>query len=193
MQRGMTGRFEVTAVGGERVQAFVPAALPPRPPIEMDHGRQRLLENALLACGRLDAITALLPEPDLFLYAYVRREAVLSSQIEGTQSSLSDLTALRTRGGAGRALRRRGGGLQLRGGPGAWTCSSGRGLSAVQSADPGDSRATPFSRAGRGQAAGRVSHQPELDRRDSSRQCSVCSSTPAGGGAVHGRARAVHA
>jgi Fic family protein len=90
MQRGMTGRLEVTAAGGERVQAFVPAALPPRPPIEMD-GRQRLLETALLACGRLDASTALLPDPDLFLYSYVRREAVLSSQIEGTQSSLSDL------------------------------------------------------------------------------------------------------
>jgi Fic family protein len=87
----MTGRFEITAVGGERVQAFVPAPLPPQPAIEMDHRRQRLLENALLACGRLDAITALLPDPDLFLYAYVRREAVLSSQIEGTQSSLSDL------------------------------------------------------------------------------------------------------
>jgi Fic family protein len=53
--------------------------------------RQRLLEGALLACGRLDAISGLLPDPDLFLYAYVRREAVLSSQIEGTQSSLSDL------------------------------------------------------------------------------------------------------
>jgi len=53
--------------------------------------RQHLLERALLACGRLDGVTALLPEPDLFLYAYVRREAVLSSQIEGTQSSLSDL------------------------------------------------------------------------------------------------------
>jgi Fic family protein len=50
-----------------------------------------LLEKAWLACGRLDAITALLPDPDLFLYGYVRREAVLSSQIEGTQSSLSDL------------------------------------------------------------------------------------------------------
>jgi len=45
----------------------------------------------LLACGRLDGVAALLPDPDLFLYAYVRREALLSSQIEGTQSSLSDL------------------------------------------------------------------------------------------------------
>jgi len=87
----MTGRFEVTAVGGERVRAYVPAPLPPHPAIEMSAERQRLLESALLACGRLDAICTLLPDPDLFLYSYVRREAVLSSQIEGTQSSLSDL------------------------------------------------------------------------------------------------------
>ena len=91
MQRGMAGRFEVTAVGGERVQAFVPSPLPPQPPLDFTGSRQRLLEAALLACGRLDAVTDLLPEPDLFLYSYVRREAVLSSQIEGTQSSLSDL------------------------------------------------------------------------------------------------------
>ena len=77
--------------GGERVRAFVPAPLPPDPPLDLSGARQRLLERALLACGRLDGVTALLPDPDLFLYAYVRREAVLSSQIEGTQSSLSDL------------------------------------------------------------------------------------------------------
>jgi Fic family protein len=87
----MTGRFELTAAGGERVQAFVPAPLPPEPALEMTPQRERLLEAALLACGRLDAVTASLPEPDLLLYAYARREAVLSSQIEGTQSSLSDL------------------------------------------------------------------------------------------------------
>lgn len=91
MQRGITGIYTATAVAGETVRAFVPAPLPPTPAIELTGARQRLLERALLACGRLDAITALLPEPDLFLYAYVRREAVLSSQIEGTQSSLSDL------------------------------------------------------------------------------------------------------
>jgi Fic family protein len=61
------------------------------PPIDLGGPRQQLLEQALLACGRLDGVTALLPDPELFLYAYVRREAVLSSQIEGTQSSLSDL------------------------------------------------------------------------------------------------------
>ncbi|MHB8385813.1 Fic family protein [Metallibacterium sp.] len=91
MQRGSTGRYEVTATAGETVRAFVPAALPPVPPLDLAGTRQRQLEQALLACGRLDAVTALLPEPDLFLYAYVRREAVLSSQIEGTQSSLTDL------------------------------------------------------------------------------------------------------
>jgi len=52
---------------------------------------QALHERALLACGRLDGVSALLPDRELFLYAYVRREALLSSQIEGTQSSLSDL------------------------------------------------------------------------------------------------------
>ena len=91
MERGPTGRFDVTRVGGEEVRAFVPNPLPPEPPLELSGGRQRLLERATLALGRLDSITTLLPDPQLFLYAYVRREAVLSSQIEGTQSSLSDL------------------------------------------------------------------------------------------------------
>ena len=91
MNRGPTGRYEITSTAGETVRAFVPAPLPPAPALDLGGGRQRLLERALLACGRLDGVTALLPDPDLFLYAYVRREAVLSSQIEGTQSSLSDL------------------------------------------------------------------------------------------------------
>lgn len=91
MQRGLTGEYRATSVANETVRAFVPHPLPPIPPVHISPERQRLLERALLACGRLDAITALLPDPDLFLYAYVRREAVLSSQIEGTQSSLSDL------------------------------------------------------------------------------------------------------
>ncbi|MDH7504343.1 MAG: Fic family protein [Verrucomicrobiota bacterium] len=91
MRRGLTGQYRITAAGGETVRAFVPLPLPPKPPVELSPERQRRLEHALLAVGRLDAITALLPDPDLFLYAYVRREAVLSSQIEGTQSSVSDL------------------------------------------------------------------------------------------------------
>jgi Fic family protein len=91
MKRGLTGRYHVTRTGAEEVRAFVPVALPPDPPLELTNGRQRLLERATLALGRLDSVTLLLPDPDVFLYAYVRREAVLSSQIEGTQSSLSDL------------------------------------------------------------------------------------------------------
>ncbi|NPV82706.1 MAG: Fic family protein [Candidatus Aminicenantes bacterium] len=91
MRRGITGRYEVTLVGGEQVRAFIPDPLPPKPPLELSNSRQRLLERATLALGRLDSITLLLPDPDLFLYSYVRREAVLSSQIEGTQSSLADL------------------------------------------------------------------------------------------------------
>jgi len=91
MKRGPTGHYEVSVGGEERVRAFVPDALPPTPPIELDAARSQLHEGALLACGRLDGLTSLLPDPRLFLYSYVRREAVLSSQIEGTQSSLSDL------------------------------------------------------------------------------------------------------
>jgi Fic family protein len=91
MQRGLTGRYETTTVAGEAVQAFIPNPLPPLPPLELSTQRQQLLERTHLALGRLDSITLLLPEPNVFLYAYIRREAVLSSQIEGTQSSLSDL------------------------------------------------------------------------------------------------------
>ena len=91
MKRGETGRYEVTEVGGESVRAFVPNALPPVPPLAMNEGLQPPLEAAVLALGRLDGVSTLLPDKSLFLYAYVRKEAVLSSQIEGTQSSLSDL------------------------------------------------------------------------------------------------------
>jgi cell filamentation protein, protein adenylyltransferase len=91
LNRGPTGHFEETSTAGERVRAFVPNPLPPTPPLDLSGEGQARLDAALLACGRLDGVSALLPEPDLFLYAYVRREAVLSSQIEGTQSSLSDL------------------------------------------------------------------------------------------------------
>ena len=91
MKRGLTGEYRITVVGGETIRAFVPKPLPPNPPLRFTPQRQRLLERATLALGRLDSITLLLPDPGIFLYAYVRREALLSSQIEGTQSSLSDL------------------------------------------------------------------------------------------------------
>ena len=91
MKRSVTGRYEISIVGGERVEAFVPAPLPPKPPFVLDGKLHRSLEPALLALGRLDSLATLLPDTTLFLYAYIRKEAVLSSQIEGTQSSLSDL------------------------------------------------------------------------------------------------------
>ena len=91
MQRGETGRYESARVGGEQVRAFVPGPLPPEPPLVLDGALQQAAERAVLALGRLDGVSALLPDKALFLYAYVRKEAVLSSQIEGTESSLSDL------------------------------------------------------------------------------------------------------
>jgi len=84
------GRYVETPVGGEVVRAFVPPALPPDPPIDVLPLLTRL-SAAERALGRLDGITMLLPRHDLFLYMYVRKEAVLSSQIEGTQSTLTDL------------------------------------------------------------------------------------------------------
>ena len=90
MNRKTTGDYHRTTAG-EAVRAFVPFPLPPQPPLDITGPRQLLLERATLAVGRLDSISTLLPDPHLFLYSYVRREAVLSSQIEGTQSSLSDL------------------------------------------------------------------------------------------------------
>ncbi|GAA5181475.1 Fic family protein [Niveibacterium umoris] len=91
MQRGLTGSFTPSIAGGVPCQAFVPTPLPPVPPLEFGDKLQARINDALLALGRLDAISTLLPDAKLFLYSYVRKEAVMSSQIEGTQSSLSDL------------------------------------------------------------------------------------------------------
>lgn len=73
--------------------AFIPAPLPPEPPIALDGAVQALLSRADQAVGRLDGVIQTVPNPDFFVYMYVRREAVLSSQIEGTQSTLEDLLA----------------------------------------------------------------------------------------------------
>jgi len=84
------GSYVSHSSAGETYKAFVPAPLPPNPPLEM--GRlYKPLDKAMNAIGRLDALAKLLPDIGLFLYMYVRKEALLSSQIEGTQSSLSDL------------------------------------------------------------------------------------------------------
>ena len=97
------GRFVETAAAGEAVRAFVPPALPPDPPIDVLALLERL-SLAERAIGRLDGITMLLPRQELFLYMYVRKEAVLSSQIEGTQSTLSDLLRFETEAQAGQPI-----------------------------------------------------------------------------------------
>jgi Fic family protein len=78
-------------------RAFIPARLPPRPPVNVAGELQRLLSQADVSLGRLDGSIQTLPNPDLFVFMYVRKEAVLSSQIEGTQSSLQDLLAAEAR------------------------------------------------------------------------------------------------
>ncbi len=91
MKRELQGRYVTISTVGEKAQAFVPAPLPPRPPIDWTPELSSKFDQALLALGRLDSVSTLLPDTSLFLYMYVRKEAVLSSMIEGTQSSLSDL------------------------------------------------------------------------------------------------------
>jgi len=91
VKRGLTGEYVVKKTGDEIVRAFVPKPLPPNPPLVIGPTLRDTMDEALISLGRLDSVTTLLPETDLFLYMYVRREAVISSQIEGTQSTLSDL------------------------------------------------------------------------------------------------------
>jgi Fic family protein len=91
------GRYAVTSVGGESVRAYLPPKLPPNPPVQLA-GMLKLLGEADVALGRLDSVSALLPNPQLFLYTYIRKEAVLSSQIEGTQSTLVDLMLFESEG-----------------------------------------------------------------------------------------------
>lgn len=85
------GEYVRTSAVGEDVWAFVPRPLPPEPPLALDDRLEEKLTAATHALGGLQAVGGFLPDPNLFLYMYVRKEAVLSSQIEGTAASLSDL------------------------------------------------------------------------------------------------------
>ena len=98
------GEYVETSVGGERVRAFVPSPLPPDPPLDVNQFLT-LYDRARGALGRLDGVTTLLPSTPLFLFMYVRKEALLSSQIEGTKSSLSDLLLFENDAYAARHLR----------------------------------------------------------------------------------------
>jgi Fic family protein len=91
MRRPPPGHNITVSTQGEAFQAFVPVPLPPQPPLQWSPALRRRFDDALVALGRLDAVSSMLPNAELVLYSFVRKEAVLSSQIEGTQSSLADL------------------------------------------------------------------------------------------------------
>ncbi len=101
MKRELTGQWFPQTVGGETWKAFVPLPLPPEPMLVLDADLQTRLQRAAVALGKLDSATDFLPDPALFLYSYVRKEAVLSSQIEGTQSTLDELLLFENEGAPG--------------------------------------------------------------------------------------------
>jgi Fic family protein len=87
-----SGKYVSSSVAGEECRAFIPPPLPPDPPLSLTADDYDLMEKANRALGRLDGVATLLPDTSLFIYFFfVRKEAVLSSQIEGTQSSIADL------------------------------------------------------------------------------------------------------
>ena len=99
MARRETGRYEVTTVAGEQVRAFVPYPLPPsRPPLVIDGALAERVSAAEQALSRLELAGEMVPSLDWFIYAFVRKEAVLSSQIEGTQATLMDLMSFEASG-----------------------------------------------------------------------------------------------
>lgn len=91
MKRTLQGYYETVSTLGEPVDAFAPDPLPPVFPLNWTPGLRNNFDETLIAPGRLDSASVLLPEVSLFLYTYIRKEAVLSLMIAGTHSSLSDL------------------------------------------------------------------------------------------------------
>jgi Fic family protein len=90
----VTGSYQITVVGDEKVKAFIPLPLPPRePPLHLEGHLAELHAEALAAIGRLNVAGAMVPSAHWFLYGFVRKEAVISSQIEGTQATLMDVLA----------------------------------------------------------------------------------------------------
>jgi Fic family protein len=100
----IVGVYEQTSTAGETVNAFVPAPLPPRkPPLVMDAGLSSMLQRAEAAVARLNLAGTMVPSLDWLLYSFVRKEAVISSQIEGTQATLVDLLMYEAAGKAAAA------------------------------------------------------------------------------------------
>ena len=185
------GRFVSTPVAGETVRAFVPPPLPPVPAIDMLALLDRL-SQAERALGRLDGITTLLPRQELFLYMYVRKEAVLSSQIEGTQSTLSDLLRFETEAKAGQPVD------DMRE-VSNYVDAMMHGLERLEQL-PLSLRLIremharlPAERPRREQEPRRVQALAELDRRHTPGQCALRAAAAIGDGYLPRRPRAVHA
>ena len=104
MNRGPQGMMLPITDVEEKASAYIPNPLPPNPPIRWTPTLEKCYDDALVALGRLDTVGELLPDPDRFVYSYIRKEAVLSSKIEGTQSSLSDLLRFETATSQGDSL-----------------------------------------------------------------------------------------
>ena len=167
MKRKHTGEYEITAVAGERVKAFIPSSLPPVPGIDISPQLQQAHDQALVAIGELNSLASLLPDYSLLLYSYVRKEAVLSSRIEGTQSSLSDLLVSEIDGVPGVPLEDV---TEVSN----YVAAMQYGLDKIREG------------LGRRQESGRVSYKPELDRRNKAGQCRFCAASSSPGYGMHG-------
>lgn len=88
---GETGRYIVTTSSGETVKAFVPNPLPPKPPLEINNEIEKFLNEASKSIEKLEIASKMVPSQEWLLYGFIRKEAVITSQIEGTQSTLIDL------------------------------------------------------------------------------------------------------
>ena len=168
-----TGRFRRSTVSGETVDAFVPGALPPADPsLALDGDLAQVLARAEHAVSRLELAGEMVPSLDWFIYAFVRKEAVLSSQIEGTQATLVDLLTFEADGAEGTEPERgRRGGLQLprRAHLRARPARRAEGAAALDAPPQRDAPAADARRARRREAARRGATQPELDRRERDR------------------------
>ena len=91
MEREIKGQYLIGEFGGRLVRPYLPPPLPPQPPLQISADTQELIDQCNLALGKLNAISVLLPDESLFVYSYQRKEAILSSQIEGINSTLPDL------------------------------------------------------------------------------------------------------
>jgi len=94
----MAGTYLECSTAGEKYKAFIPDPLPPKFSLALNIQDMKLYDDANVQLGRLDGLTTIIPDTLWFLYFYIRKEAILSSQIEGTQSSLSDLLLENVRG-----------------------------------------------------------------------------------------------